>query len=347
MEYQLEWCSWEITRKCNINCSICLCGDKADTTGELTTQEALKLCGELAEMRVKTVVLTGGEPLLRKDWSIIAKTLSDYGVKPVLSTNGTLIDERTAKLIAESGIKRVTVSIDGSEKIHDEIRGKGSFSKAREGIAFLRQYTSIPVYAATTVTKDNIGDIEPTKNALIDMGVENWIIHLGLPFGNFKSSNRSVVTIDDIKSLVDQCYKITKEDGRLKILLGDNIGYYTEKELLIRSQALETNRIPLYTGCPCGVSTMAISHDGNILTVSMCVDNFIAGNIRNQTVREIWADDSNEAWAWRRSFKKENLKGACRTCQYVDVCKGGCPAVRYSLTGDIMGENPLCMYSTR
>lgn len=344
MAYQLEWCSWEITRKCNLNCRICLCGDKADTAGELSTREALKLCGELAEMKVQSVVLTGGEPLLREDWYQIAKTLSDSGIEPILSTNGTLIKENIAKRIEESGIKRVSISIDGSEEIHDGIRGKGSFAKAREGIACIKKYTTLPVYAATTVTKDNIEDIEAIKNFLTEMKVENWVIHLGLPFGNFKSGHVSTITVDDMKALVNQCYKFTKEDGKLKIFLGDNIGYYTEKELLIRSQALRTTKIPFYNGCPSGISTMAISHDGNILTCSLCVDDFIAGNIRNQSVREIWEDDSNEAWAWRRNFKKENLKGTCKTCQYVDVCKGGCPAVRYSLTGDIMGENLLCLY---
>lgn len=343
MSYQLEWCSWEITRKCNMNCDICLCGGGQEIEGELNTHEALNLCGQIADMGVKRVVLTGGEPLVRDDWDIIATKLTESGVGVQLVTNGSMVDSDMVRRMKKAGINRVTVSVDGTEEVHDQIRTRGSFSKCKSAVIELN-HTDIPVFIATTVTNDNYDNLPALKEELKQMGVKNWMLHLGLPYGNFISRDVAVLPSEKIMELIEFCYQTSMENSGLKVYPGDNIGYFSAKEILVRSYVLKTDKIPIFGGCPAGISTLAISHDGTILTISMCIDRFIAGNIRDKSLREIWEDDDNPAWKWRRQLTKNDLKGACRDCEYAWLCLGGCPAVRYSLTGDILGENLMCAY---
>lgn len=339
---RLEWCSFEITKMCNLDCEICLCGGGRETEDELTTEEALKLCGQLRAMGVKRVVLTGGEPLMREDWDKIAMELTGGGIEVQLVTNGFFIDRKMAERIERSGINRVTVSIDGTEAVHDRIRARGSFARCRMAVEALRE-TSLQVFAATTVTEDNFEDLAGLRAELERMRIQNWVLHLGLPYGNFVERKVKVLGPDKMMDLIDFCYD-TAQRGSMAVYPGDSIGCYTKKEILVRRQALGTDSLPVFQGCPAGISTLGIGSNGDILTISMCVDGFIAGNIRHRPLREIWEDDENPAWRWRRKLRREDLQGVCRECEYGELCLGGCPAVRYSMTGEITGENQLCAY---
>ena len=342
MKYQLEWCSWEITRKCNMDCDICLCGGFRDKTdSELDSREALELCAQIIEMGVQRVVLTGGEPLLRRDWDRIAGCLTEGSVEVQMITNGSLIDDKVIDRMQKSGIKRVSISIDGTEEIHDAGRMAGSFRKCCAAIKLLQE-AHIPVFVATTVTADNYDNLTALKGTLADMGVEHWGLQLGLPFGNFATRDVEVLPPEKIPELIDFCYQADRE-GDMLIYPGDNIGYYTCKEAVVRSHALNTSQIPVYIGCPIGISTLTIECDGAVTNMSLCLeDRFAEGNIRERSLREIWEDENS--FAWRRNLTKDKLEGACGNCEYGDICLGGCPAVRYGLTGSLYSENQYCAY---
>lgn len=341
MKYQLKWCSWEITRNCNMDCDICLCGGLRNEGGqELNSEEALELCDQMIQMSVERVVLTGGEPLLRRDWDRIAQRLSRGGVEVQLITNGSLVDPSVIEKMKTAGIQKVSVSIDGTEEIHDTGRMKGSFRSCCEAIQLL-QDTQIPVFVATTVTANNYDDLPALKDALVHMGVEHWGLQLGLPFGNFASRNVDVLKPEQISELIDFCYQADRQ-GDLLIYPGENIGYYTCKEAVVRSRALSTSKIPVYEGCPAGISTLGIGYDGTIVGMSMCVDRFTEGNIRTRSLKEIWEDENS--FAWRRNMTRDKLQGFCGKCEYGDICLGGCPAVRYGTTGSLYSENHYCAY---
>lgn len=341
MKYKLKWCSWEITRKCNMNCEICLCGGFRDERNrELTTQEALELCEQIAEMEVERVVLTGGEPLLREDWDLIASRLSEHGVEVQIITNGSLVTPEVIARMKRAGIKKVSVSIDGTQELHDAGRMEGSFAKCEHALALLKE-ASIPVFVATTVTAKNLDNLSALKCELARMGVEHWGLQMGMPYGNFATHAQDVLPPEKIMELIDFCYEASQE-GDMYIYPGENIGYYTCKEAIVRSRTLHTEKIPVFSGCPAGISTLSIAYEGTILGISMCVSGFQEGNIRKRSLREIWEDDNS--FVWRRKLHKEDLKGACRDCDYAEVCLGGCPAVRYATTGDICGENQYCAF---
>jgi len=108
---------WEITMGCNMRCKHCGSSCENALEGELTTEEALKLCDELGELGFKWITLSGGEPTTRKDWHLIAKRLNENGIIPNMITNGWLMNEEIADKAVEAGINTVAISVDGLEEL--------------------------------------------------------------------------------------------------------------------------------------------------------------------------------------------------------------------------------------
>lgn len=341
MKYVLEHCSWEMTRNCNMNCMHCCCGEsRGDEKEALSHEKAMEVAQEIVEMGVKDVSLTGGEPFLRKDWNEIARALADGGVMVDLITNGTLINDRIIRQIQDSGISLVGVSLDGVRDTHDRIRCPGSYDACMAGVERL-VLEEIPVTATTTLQKRNIGELEEMAEILQDSGVKGWLLQLAAPFGNMEKNRDLVIEPDQIEEIIDFCYRREEKDD-FYIMLGDSIGYYTKKESVFRSRAIGSVEPVVWRGCPAGASTLNIAYDGDILTASLCVDKLIAGSLRERSLRDIWNDD--DAFAARRKLDPKKFKGFCGTCRYVEMCLGGCLAMRYADTGDIYGENRYCAY---
>ncbi|KKL81654.1 hypothetical protein LCGC14_1992600 [marine sediment metagenome] len=127
---------WNVTQSCNLHCGHCYANSHdREYPDELTTDEGLRLIGELADFGVPTLLFSGGEPLRRGDLLELAEAAQRAGMRTVLSTNGTLIDQDAAKRIAAAGFSYVGVSFDGIGALHDRIRGKrGAFEDALRGI---------------------------------------------------------------------------------------------------------------------------------------------------------------------------------------------------------------------
>ena len=126
---------WELTLTCNLRCRHCGSTAGSPRENELSTQEALSLCDQFPELLVQEVNFTGGEPLLRSDWVLIANRLADHDIKTKVITNGLSVTPDTIPKIADAGITGVGVSLDGLAKTHDYIRGyDGLFQKVVAGL---------------------------------------------------------------------------------------------------------------------------------------------------------------------------------------------------------------------
>ena len=119
MKYQPITCVWEVTMGCNMRCGHCGSSCAESLPDELTTEDALGLCDQIAELGLKWITLSGGEPLTRKDIPLLVKRLSSQGVAVNIITNGWLLEREMAKQLKDSGISTVAISIDGTPKIHD------------------------------------------------------------------------------------------------------------------------------------------------------------------------------------------------------------------------------------
>ncbi|MDE5910472.1 MAG: radical SAM protein [Lachnospiraceae bacterium] len=341
MKYKPITCVWEVTMGCNMRCGHCGSSCAEALLDELSTEEALNLCDQIAELGLNWITISGGEPLTRKDVPMLVERLSSSGVAVNIITNGWLLGGETAQKLKESGISTVAISIDGTPEIHDSIRKEGAFEHAKNAFLAMEKL-GIYTGAVTTITKQNINILNELKEELIKMGVKSWQIQLGLPMGSLKERPDWVLEPTQIRDIIDFAYDTAKE-GRIAIYLADCIGYYTKKEIEIKKIAYQTNLIASWDGCNAGTRGFGILQNGDILgCTSIRSKEFIEGNIRQHTLREIWEDENN--FLWRRKMTKDKLNGACRNCVYGSKCLGGCPNTRLTMNGDIYSENQYCAY---
>lgn len=342
MDYQPITCVWEVTMGCNMRCGHCGSSCENPLPDELTTEEALDLCDQMADIGLKWVTLSGGEPLTRKDTPELVKRLSQKGVSVNMITNGWLLKPALIKSLKENGIATVAISIDGTEEIHDNIRKKGAFAHARAAFGILNEL-GINTGAVTTITNQNIGCLGELKEILIEMGVKTWQVQIGLPMGNLKERPDWLLEPEKIESIIEFCYE-TAVEGRIKIFPADCIGYYSNKELEIKKRSYGTENVSLWDGCNAGTRGFGVLQNGDILGCTSIRDSkFIEGNIKERSLRDIWEDKN--AFLWRRNITKDMLTGECKTCRYGSKCLGGCPNTRLTINQDIYSENQYCIYN--
>ena len=148
----------EVTRECNLRCKHCLNNSGSKMKNELNKEEIENLIRNLSKAGVSEIRFTGGEPLLNENIYDYIKLCTKLGLSTSIGTNGTLIDDVVITKLKEAGLKRSVVSLDGTEKIHDFIRGKGNFNKAFYGINLLKD-NGIDVRVNSVIMKNNIEDV--------------------------------------------------------------------------------------------------------------------------------------------------------------------------------------------
>lgn len=309
---------WELTLKCNLQCSHC--GSDATKYGrenELDMEESLDLVAQIKDTGFKRVVLSGGEPTLRKDWHKIAQQIKEFGLEFGIISNALAWNESILMQIADLNPFSVGLSIDGGKELHNELRGNpASYDRVTWAFRALKessQYTC----AITTVTKINLAVMEEIRDILTIYGVDAWQVQLGLPMGRMGHS--LVLSQEEYYSLGEFLAE-SQEDfgGRIKIAPADCIGYYGK---LGGKLGLE------WEGCWAGVKGLSVGSDGTIRgCLSMPSDN--AGNIRKKRLAEIWQDDSQ--FIYNRKFTLSNLGELCGGCSKGLVCRGGCQSQSYA-----------------
>ncbi|MCX7596292.1 MAG: radical SAM protein, partial [Fischerella sp.] len=169
---------WEITLKCNLACSHC--GSRAGNarSQELSTEEALDLVRQMAEVGIKEVTLIGGEAFLRPDWLEIARAINNAGMLCGMTTGGYGISLETAGKMKEAGIRTVSVSIDGLEETHDRLRGrKGSWKSAFKTMGHLRE-VGISFGCNTQINRLSAPEFPRIYECIRDAGARAWQIQL-------------------------------------------------------------------------------------------------------------------------------------------------------------------------
>ena len=169
---KLKIVAWEITRRCNLLCAHCRAGaENVSYEDELSTEECFSLIDGILEVGKPMLILTGGEPLLRRDVFQIGRYATERGLRVVLGTNGTLISGQIAAAMREVPISRVAVSIDfPTPKLQDEFRGKaGAFEAAVAGMSEVRR-VGIGVQINSTITKMNAPHLDGLLDLALDLG---------------------------------------------------------------------------------------------------------------------------------------------------------------------------------
>jgi len=338
MEYVPINSVWEITMACNMRCKHCgsKCTDRQPE--ELTGKEALQLCDDLAELGLKIVTLSGGEPLTRPDWPSIAKRLSGHGIAVTMISNGWLVDHSVIDKALDSGLDSIGISLDGVEKTHDSIRKKGAFARVLRALEIMKK-RDFPSSIVTTVMKQNLPELPEIKKVLEEKGVKQWQLQIGMPMGNLGENRDNVISPHQLNDIIDFAYTVM-EEGKIRAALADNVGYYTNKSVEIAQAVCGPNTA--WSGCSAGKSVIGVLHDGRIVGCTSLRDKqYVEGSIRETPLREIWTRPG--AFAWNRDLNQEKLTGFCRKCRYGERCLGGCSTLK-RFTGETLSENNYCAY---
>ena len=340
---QLRLVAWETTRNCNLSCVHCRASaTMGPFSGELDTAAAFKLLDEIARVGSPIIILTGGEPLLRPDIFDIAAYGNQKGLRMTMAPNGTLITADTARKMVDSGIQRISISIDGAtSKQHDEFRGvTGAYDGALNGIS-LAKSVDLEFQINTTITKANLAQLPDILKLAESLGAVAHHIFLLVPTGRGKYITDQEIDAKEYEQTLNWFYdQLDNTAMQLKATCAPH--YYRILRQRARkdgnSVTFQTHGMDAVTrGCLGGTGFCFVSHQGIVQPCGFLDLN--CGDVTKTPFDEIW--QHSEHLVTLRNYK--NLKGKCGKCEYKHVC-GGCRARAYEATGDYLAEEPLCAY---
>ncbi|RZD17448.1 MAG: radical SAM protein [Candidatus Acididesulfobacter guangdongensis] len=343
---ELRLVFWELTARCNLKCIHCRAeAQEEKQENELTTEQCFSVIDNLCSFSNPILILTGGEPLYRDDIFEIASYASRKGLRVALATNGTMIDKETAKKIKECGIKRVAISLDGSNaKTHDSFRMiPGSFDAAFNGIKNL-QNEGLEVQVNTTIAKHNENEIKDILELVLKNNLKALHIFMLVPVGcGVQIANTQMLDKQKYEDILAWFYDKTmelKDVLELKATCAPHYFRIMHKRAKDEGISItpKTHGMAAVTrGCLAGSSVMFISRKGDVQPCGYLPA--LAGNVLKEPAEKIW--ESSEVFANLRDLSL--LKGKCGICEYKKVCEG-CRARAYYETGDYLAEEPYCIY---
>jgi heme b synthase len=312
---------------------------------ELDTEAGLALLDQISEVGQPVVILTGGEPLLRPDIFELARHGTKRGLRMVMAPNGTLITEAIARDMVESGIQRISVSLDGATKeSHDKFRQvDGAYKGAIQGIEFAKQ-VGMAFQVNTTITQQNLEEIPKIQELAVKLGAVAHHIFLLVPTGRGKYIIDQEITAQQYEETLNWFYD-QRDNVPLQLKATCAPHYYRILRQRAREDGkkvtFETHGLDAVTrGCLGGTGFCFVSHVGIVQPCGFLEVN--CGDVKKTSFAEIW----NESKVFKDLRDFDQLGGKCGKCEYRKVC-GGCRARAYEATGDYLAEEPLCAYDPK
>jgi heme b synthase len=346
MEFKPKWIAWEITRRCNLRCVHCRSSSEAIVKEhpDFPTEEAYRVLDDISSYASPVVVLSGGEPLMRKDVFDIARYGTGKGLRICLATNGVLVNDERCESIRESGIKIVSLSLDGSRaEVHDDFRNqKGAFDGTIRAAGLFKKH-GIEFIINSSFTRRNQEEIPKVYKLARELGATAWYMFMIVPTGRGEDIMNELISKEDYEKLLEWHYDMEKDEKDILVRPTCAPHYY---RIVLQKSKEEGSRFERRSlkfstggakGCIAGQVICLIDVDGNVLPCSYFPK--AAGNIREQSFKDIW--ENSALFRDMRDFK--SYKGRCGSCEFVNVC-GGCRARAYAITGDYMDEEPFCTY---
>lgn len=336
---------WEITLACDQPCTHC--GSRAGTAraGELSTEEALRVVDQLAEMGTFEVVLIGGEAYLHDGFLDLVRALKAKGIRPTMTTGGRGITAERAEQMAAAGLHTVSVSIDGLEATHDLMRAvRGGFASATAALRHLKA-AGIRTASNINLNRLNQADLEPLYDVLKGLGISAWQVQITAPLGRAADRPAMLLQPWDLVDLVPRIAALKVRawnEDQVLLMPGNNLGYFGPEEAIIRSPPGKSDH---FQGCQAGRQVMGIESNGDVKGCpSLQTDAYVGGNLREQPLRHIWENAPELAFTRNRTV--DSLWGFCRSCPFAETCMGGCTFTAHSILGR-PGNNPYCHYRAK
>lgn len=341
---------WNITRRCNLKCLHCYAHARnIPFDNELTTMEGKKLIDDLAGFGVPVLLISGGEPLARKDLPELAAYAVEKGMRAVISTNGTLITPQMAGTLKNIGLSYVGISLDGMEEINDRFRGvKGAFRSALKGIENCKK-AGIKVGLRFTINKINVGEIPDLFQLIEENDIPRICFYHLVYAGRGSKLVEEDLSHEESRRAVDLIMDFTKklhDQGKPKEVLtvdnhadGPYIYLRLKKENPERAKEV-LELLKMNEGNNSGRGIGCISWDGEV-HADQFWRHYSFGNVKDRPFSEIWTDTSDPLMN-KLKEKKKYAKGKCATCKWLDICAGNFRVRSEAVTGDVWAPDPAC-----
>jgi AdoMet-dependent heme synthase len=342
---------WELTTGCNLRCVHCRASaTELMSPEDLDYSEACAVIDQIAEYAPLILVLSGGEPLWRADVFDLAAHARAKNLRVALATNGTLIKRGVAERIRDTGIARVSISLDGADAAtHDGFRGhQGAFDAAVAGLRHLKT-AGVSTQINTTISHRNAHQLPEILKLALELGVDAFHLFLLVPVGcGLTIAEQESVQGEEAERILNWFYDRSLDSGiELKATCAPQ--YYRiarQRRADARRQGDTVAELPTHgmnamtRGCLAGSGVCFISHKGEVFPCGYLP--VAAGDLRQQTFREIWTS----APVFETLRDTGNLEGKCGYCEFRNVCLG-CRARAYGTTGNYLGEEPFCIYQPK
>ena len=339
--------SWNLTYRCNLACEHCYldAGPAKVATpafadrSELGTEQCYRVVDEIAAFAPECVtILTGGEPLLRRDIVDIIRYAASKELWVVVGTNGVKITENLARVLQTEGVRGLALSLDALDPArHDAFRRvRGAWANTVEGAKILTR-VGLPFIVQTTVGAHNRDELEAIAAFAHDeLGAKVWNVYFLVPSG--RGSFVSDFAPEEYDQVLAQLAEIQRKWSS-KMLVNAKCAPHFVRTLLSSDESAPFPKSfeGGAGGCPAGTHYLGIRPNGDVTPCPYLP--LFAGNLGATGLREIW--DTSELFTQIR--QRNDLGGRCGACELSSMC-GGCRARAYGMTGDVMAEDPLCTH---
>lgn len=348
--------AWEMTRACALACVHCRAeAQPRRDPRELSTAEGRRLIDQVVEIGQPILVLTGGDPLMRRDIFELAAYAIGRGLRTALSPSATrLVTPAALARLRTIGVSMIHLSLDGATgAVHDAFRGvPGSYQRTRE---IAREVTAagLPLQIGTTVTRHNVATLPAIAAEVAAMGVSVWSVFFLVPTGRGQAADMISAAEHErtlrwlyhhgltapyrVRTTAAPHYRrVVIQAGRRKRARGAP-EQAPRWEATGAGYALREGQAPSERGVNDGDGFCFVSHRGDV-----CPSGFLAlsaGNLRERSLVDLYRDSP----LFRDLRDRSLLRGRCGRCSFRGVC-GGSRARAYALTGDYLAEDPSCAY---
>lgn len=359
--------SWNLTYRCNLACEHCYLDaggtPLVDTENfadrsELGTEECFRVIDEIAAFAPECLtILTGGEPLLRRDILEIVKRAADRGLWVVVGTNGVKITENVARRLADAGARGLSLSLDALDPYrHDRFRRvRGAWRNTVEGAEILNR-TGLPFIVQTTTGSHNLDELDAIADFAHDrLAAKVWNLYFLVPTG--RGQFVSDITPAQYDAVLASLYRIQRKFDR-RMLVNAKCAPHYIKTVLEKAEGGSNGESantavdigawpgssPIRTysggagGCPAGTHYMGIRPNGDVTPCPYLP--VFAGTLRTSSLAALW----NSSELFDNVRRRSSLGGRCGECEMNAHC-GGCRARAFGMTGNLMAEDPLCTHT--
>lgn len=307
--HELNYLFWECTTRCNLNCLHCGSDCSKDSAfKDMPLNYFLKALDTIKNPAPNfTVVLTGGEPLMRKDIEQCGREIRSRGMKWSIVSNGHFYTSEKHNALLNAGMGALTISLDGMEHSHNWLRNNNSsFSKVENAISLAASAKRLNFDIVTCVNRRNISELQSIFEFLVEKGVKAWRLFTIIPIGRAAQNPDMLLSDEEFKQLMDFIVQ-KREENHIDIKFSCE-GYVGAYETKVRDT---------YFFCRAGINIGSVLIDGAIMACPNIDRSFAQGNIYQDNFFEIWR---TKYQAFRdRSWTR---KGECASCKDYKDCQG-------------------------